>query len=87
MHSIVRIKKNIVNETKYSHVVYLGAIGVYKFYFTSTQFLLPIWVNDYAPNTEQEYNNLSNNVHTKSNEWARALIPHNFEKISVEDCI
>lgn len=82
-HSIIPMRED--GETKTRHVVFIGSLGVYKFTHSPGSFLLPIWVNEYAPKTEDEYSALSSNVHVKQNEWVRALIPYIPTKITCEE--
>ena len=67
------------------HVVYLAALGVYKFSHTPGSFVLPVWVRPYAPLNSQEYDELTDNPHVKSHDWVRALIPHQSAKLTTED--
>lgn len=78
-HSIVPMRQD--GETKNRHVVFIGSLGVYKFTHSPGSFLLPVWVNEYAPRSEEEYTALSTNVHVKQNEWVRALVPYSPIKI------
>lgn len=82
-HSIT--STNFANERKQRHVVFLGKIGVFKFTFSPGSFLLPIWVNEYAPTDSSQFDALTDNVHIRHHEWVRALIPHNTQKILSED--
>ena len=82
-HSIVPIRED--GQTKTKHVVFIGSLGIYKFTHAPGSFLLPIWVNEYAPKSEDEFTALSQNVHVQQNEWVRALVPYAPIKISVED--
>jgi hypothetical protein len=67
------------------HVVYLGALGVYKLSHTPGPFLLPIWVGRFVPGSSTEYDALTDNPHTKSHDWVRALVPHKCPKLTTED--
>lgn len=80
-HSIIPLHAG----TKPRHVVFLGALGIFKFTHSPGPFLLPIWVNNYAPSSEDEYNELSSNVHVDQHKWVRALIPYSGNKIEIED--
>ncbi len=73
------------NTNHHRHVVYLGAIGVYKFTHTPGSYLLPIWVNEFMPSTQTEYDLLSSNVHVKQNEWIRALIPYSPTFLKIDE--
>ena len=82
-HSIVPFRED--GQTKTKHVVFIGALGIYKFTHAPGSFLLPIWVGPYAPKNEDEFAALSQNVHVQQNEWVRALIPYKATKICEED--
>ena len=83
-HSIVPMLQN--GETKARrHVVFIGSLGIYKFSHSPGSFLLPVWVNEYAPISEEEYTALSHNVHVQQNAWVRALVPFVPTKITCED--
>lgn len=82
MHSIMPVLGR--DETP-RHVVYLGALGVYKFSHTPGSFVLPVWVRPYAPLNSQEYDELTDNPHVTNHQWVRALIPHQSAKLTTED--
>jgi hypothetical protein len=82
-HSIVPIRED--GQTKTKHVVFIGSLGVYKFTHSPGPFLLPIWVNEFCPTTEEEFEVLSSNKHVQNNDWVRALIPYLPPKIVRED--
>jgi hypothetical protein len=82
-HSIVPMCEG--GQTKTKHVVFIGALGIYKFTHAPGSFLLPIWVGPYAPKNEEEFNALSNNVHIQQHEWVRTLISYVPKKIMFED--
>lgn len=82
-HSIVPMYED--GQTKNKHVVFIGALGIYKFTHSPGSFLIPIWVRQYAPTSEEEYATLSQNVHVQQNEWVRALVPYVPTKITCED--
>lgn len=82
-HSIVPMREG--GQTKTKHVVFIGALGIYKFTHAPGSFLLPIWVNEYAPKNEEEFAALSNNVHIQQHGWVRALVPYVPTKITCED--
>lgn len=81
-HSIVPLRQN---GEKTKHVVFIGALGVYKLTHAPGSFLLPIWVNEYAPKCDDEYNNMTKNKHVQQHEWVRALVPYVPTKITTED--
>ena len=62
-HSIVPFYEN--GQTKHKHVVFIGALGIYKMTHAPGSFLLPIWVNEYAPKNMNEFNALSKNPHVE----------------------
>jgi len=70
---------------KHKHAVFIGALGIYKFTHAPGSFLLPIWVNEYAPKSEEEFAALSQNPHVQHHEWVRALVPYVPKKITCED--
>lgn len=82
-HSIVPIRKH--GETKTRHVVFIGSLGIYKFTHSPGPFLLPIWVNEYAPKSDAEYEALRDNIHVQQHEWVRALVPYSPTKLKVFD--
>ena len=82
-HSIVPMRED--GQTKTKHVVFIGALGIYKLFHSPVSFLLPIWVNECAPKNEEEYAALSQNIHVQQNECFRALVPYVSTKIICED--
>lgn len=82
-HSIVPFRED--GQTKTKHAVFIGSLGVYKFTHSPGSFLLPIWVNEYAPKSEEEFATLTQNVHVNQNAWVRALVPYVATKITCED--
>lgn len=82
-HSIVPMCED--GQTKTKHVVFIGSLGIYKFTHAPGSFLLPIWVNEYAPKSEEEFAALSNNVHIQQHGWVRALVSYVPKKITCED--
>lgn len=78
-HSITPIR---AENGKTRHVVFLGSLGVYKFTHSPGSFTIPIWVNEFAPKSEDEYVALSSNEHVKAHEWVRALVPFSFVQSS-----
>lgn len=82
-HSIIPIRDGNTNKTR--HIIYLGALGVYKFSHTPGSYLLPIWVNEFSPETQEQFDNLTRNKHVQQHEWIRALIPYVPVRITTED--
>lgn len=72
---------------KRRHVVYLGALGVFKYSHTPTSFLLPVWVGAFAPRSEVEFDALTDNPVMKQHQlhWARALVPAAVGLLAAED--
>lgn len=83
-HSIVPFQED-GQQAKTKHAVFIGSLGIYKFTHAPGSYMLPIWIGEYAPTSEDEYADLSKNVHVRQHDWVRALISYTPTKITIED--
>lgn len=54
---------------------YIAALGVHKRFSTPRAFAIPVWIPPFNPQSQGEYELISQNKYVQMFEWARALVP------------